>query len=406
VDQAIVDPTTRERIHRFGLAEYVGAARQISDRLRTGPTTSPLGHALVLGAADWRRAGMIRPVPREVLLLLAEPYLPARERAQAVSPGAVEEAITWATEQINTTVSLLVPVEGGYEVFDYALDLLTDQAGPVPRTTWQLAIGRASDDELIRLGYDAELVYEQHAIAEQAWRKAAEAGNTDAMSNLGVFLKDRNPKQAERWSRQGAESGNHHAMNTLGMVLKDRDPRQAEQWWRRAAEAWNADAMFNLGVLIRDRDPEQAEQWYRRAAKAGQTEAMYTLGWLLQGRNPKQAEQWYRRAAEAGHTEAMYTLGGLLKDHDPEQAERWWRLAAYAAAVAAQPKEPIEQALQEILVETIANLDRTLPPGLNIRWRGDAIDVLSRGEVVATVSHTGLLERAAQIAAERRRNLQ
>jgi hypothetical protein len=63
------------------------------------------------------------------------------------------------------------------------------------------------------------------------------------------------------------------------------------------------------------------------------------------------------------------------------------------------PGWAINEALFEVLSEMVALADRTLPPGLNIRFDGDWIEVLSRGEVIGKVSHSGLLERAADIAA-------
>ena len=44
---------------------------------------------------------------------------------------------------------------------------------------------------------------------------------------------------------------------------------QAEQWYRKAADAGDADAMVNLGALLAERGEEdQAGQWYRKAADA------------------------------------------------------------------------------------------------------------------------------------------
>jgi TPR repeat protein len=45
---------------------------------------------------------------------------------------------------------------------------------------------------------------------------------------------------------------------------------QSEQWYRKAADAGDADAMVSLGALLRKQGEEdQAEQWYRKAADAG-----------------------------------------------------------------------------------------------------------------------------------------
>lgn len=71
------------------------------------------------------------------------------------------------------------------------------------------------------------------------------------------------------------------------------------------------------------------------------------------------------------------------------------------AAAAAEPVPPIMAAVYEIIGEAVALTDRTLPPGLNIRWNEDVLEILSRGEIIATAPGPGLRDRAAEIAAER-----
>ena len=58
-------------------------------------------------------------------------------------------------------------------------------------------------------------------------------------------------------------------MNNLGVLLKDSDPRAARGWYERAADAGDTGAMNNLGVLLADSDPQAARGWYERAADAG-----------------------------------------------------------------------------------------------------------------------------------------
>jgi hypothetical protein len=50
--EVVDDASTRERILRTGIGEYVGAADRISEALLLGPSASPMGLALVQGAAD------------------------------------------------------------------------------------------------------------------------------------------------------------------------------------------------------------------------------------------------------------------------------------------------------------------------------------------------------------------
>jgi len=75
--------------------------------------------------------------------------------------------------------------------------------------------------------------------------------------------------------------------------------------------------------------------------------------------------------------------------------------AADLAAAAAEPVPPLVAAVYEVIGEAVALIDRTLPPGLNVRWNEDVLEVLSRGEIVATAPGPGLRERAAEIAAQR-----
>jgi hypothetical protein len=67
--RAVDDPDIRDRIRTVGLGEYVGAAAQVTEALKLGAGgTDPVGYALVLAAADWRRCGMTRPMPSSMLV--------------------------------------------------------------------------------------------------------------------------------------------------------------------------------------------------------------------------------------------------------------------------------------------------------------------------------------------------
>lgn len=67
------------------------------------------------------------------------------------------------------------------------------------------------------------------------------------------------------------------------------------------------------------------------------------------------------------------------------------------------PGWALDQALAETLAETVQLTGREFPPGLSIRFVDEWIEVLSRTEVIGKVSHSGLLERAREIATARRR---
>ena len=106
--------------------------------------------------------------------------------------------------------------------------------------------------------------------------------------------------------------------------------------------------------------------------------------------------------AEEVEQERAALLAELDADR-PLTADRKGRIAEVMAADLARPRSPFDQALAEVLGETVALADRTFPPGLNVRITGEVIEVLSAGEVIATVSRRALAERADQIEAERDR---
>jgi hypothetical protein len=106
--------------------------------------------------------------------------------------------------------------------------------------------------------YDAEATPDFNEAV--AWyHKAAEAGNTDAMNNLGGAYYhgigvQKGDKQAVAWYRKAAEAGNADAMNNLGSAYLhgigvQRDDNLAVAWYRKAAQLGNLDAKTNLQQL-------------------------------------------------------------------------------------------------------------------------------------------------------------
>jgi serine/threonine protein kinase/uncharacterized glyoxalase superfamily protein PhnB len=170
---------------------------------------------------------------------------------------------------------------------------------------------------------------------EARLRRAAEAGDIEAMKDLGLLMKQRGKRSwAESWYRRAAEAGDTGAMNSLGLMLQWRDDLpQAESWFQRGAEAGDTSAMFYFGRLLAGRgETAQAEDWYRRAAEADDISSMHELGTLLRARGKTdEAAAWFRRAANSGYSEAMNSLGVLLDfAGETAEAEAWYRRAAEA----------------------------------------------------------------------------
>ncbi|MEV4150978.1 tetratricopeptide repeat protein [Amycolatopsis sp. NPDC049691] len=329
--RAFPDQDVRERVTRIGIGEYAAAAQFVRNRLEAGPDASPTGYALVVGAANWSRVGTTQPVPEELLPKLALPHLNDRQQADLADEDKYSAALTWATQEINPTVSLLESTNRSYRVYDYALELLSKGETPIPLTTWQHAIDLSDDqEELTSIGYQAEVTHTLSDIAEQAWRKAVALGSATAMFSLGFVSNGRGElAEAEHWYRQAADNGHTDAMNNLGLLLKTRgELDEGERWYRQAADNGHTLAAYNLGTLSQQRgDLVEAEQWYRQAVEGdsvGATvdadtganakfSAMNNLGIVhqLQG-DLVEAEHWYRQAADVGHTGAMNNLGVLF----------------------------------------------------------------------------------------------
>ncbi|MCH8081182.1 MAG: SEL1-like repeat protein [Proteobacteria bacterium] len=95
--------------------------------------------------------------------------------------------------------------------------------------------------------------------------------------------------------------------------------KKAERQWQNLAEAGNADALFNLGQMYHlgkktAFDDNKAADYYLAAANLGHTAAARELGNLYffsPGVNggKEAAASWWLRAAEAGDGQAQYILG-------------------------------------------------------------------------------------------------
>jgi len=79
--------------------------------------------------------------------------------------------------------------------------------------------------------------------------------------------------------------GNTAAMIELAWATEDMGERAV--WFRKAAEAGNSDGMYELGILLYQgrgvaEDKGEAKQWFQRAARAGNAKAQEVLKGLFQ----------------------------------------------------------------------------------------------------------------------------
>jgi TPR repeat protein len=140
-------------------------------------------------------------------------------------------------------------------------------------------------------------------------------------------LDARNYAQALRPLQKAAEAGNSDAMNNLGLLYQNgegvaQDYAQARQWFQKAADAGNAWGMYNVGEMYEKgqgvvQDDARACEWYQKAAEAGNVTAMRRLGELYTSGGPgfaknyHLAREWYQKAADKGDEKAKNALKGL-----------------------------------------------------------------------------------------------
>ncbi len=116
--------------------------------------------------------------------------------------------------------------------------------------------------------------------AKKYFKKAAEAGNTDALCNIALCEKDLE-KKLELY-KKSAELGNAYAMNMVGIIQEDMensDSSQIIQWFKRAADAGSEIGCFNYAMNI-DNSNEKIK-YLTMAAKKDCIEALDKLSEYL-----------------------------------------------------------------------------------------------------------------------------
>ncbi len=313
-----------------GFAEYLAAAPAILRRWQSAPDST--SRAIITAAVDARRAGILTPLPRELLHDLRACYVDPG-LAQVSGDRSFDDALTWASEPVHGASGCLGTLGAGtYQPFDYLLDHAQAAGSSVPAAAWPVLLTYARPVDLCSLAM-AAYAAGQPDISETAFRRAADAGHASALCDLGVLLEQAGRRQdAERWFQRAADAGNASAMGHLGVLAEQAGGRpDAESWYRMAGRAGDTGSMYHLGMLLEQEGRrEEAEQWYRRAADAKHGRAMTNLGALLQeGGRAAEAEQWYRQAAAAGDARSVNNLGALLHEAGrTAEAERCYRQSA------------------------------------------------------------------------------
>ncbi|MBR7835681.1 sel1 repeat family protein [Actinospica durhamensis] len=297
--------------------------------------------SVMVAAMNARLCGVSEVLPAGLHERLAASCLSGEARATA-EPDWFAKAVEWACRPVQeaTSVGILSAVgvaigeTVGWRISDMLVDYAVTSGWQVSDEFWRLIMAEVDIPACVRAGFAAYNLGRTD-LAEEAWRRSADAGDDQGMFNLAVALtKKGDPSEGEVWYRRSAESGNGTAMYNLAFVcLKRGDAAEAERWFRRSVEVGTGAGMNGLGWLLFTRgDSKEAEGWFRGAADAGYINGLANLGVVFECRGEEaEAELWHRRAAEAGDREGMFNLACMLDRHgETNCAATWFQRAAEA----------------------------------------------------------------------------
>lgn len=154
--------------------------------------------------------------------------------------------------------------------------------------------------------------------------------------------------------KQSAEKGFDFGCLNYAILLKDQENyAEALTWFRKAAELGNAESMTHLGLMYSNgqgvnTDYAEAMKRFKMAADNGDTQGMVQIGHLHMDGKAVAADYsegiaWYTKAAEKGDPVAMFYLGetyakgkGVIRDR--EAGFSWFLKAAQLDYVPAMEK--------------------------------------------------------------------
>ena len=258
-------------------------------------------------------------------------------------------------------------------------------------------------------------------------RRAADVGDADAMTELGICYQfgtgdvGEDAVEAVHWYSLATEARNPpaEAYNNLANcfyggdgVLKNLP--EAARLYRIAAEMGYPLAQYRLGLCLQRGEgmpfnPVEAFTWIKRAADAGDAGAQCQVGYSLDTglgvpEDKAAGVGYFRRAADQGHADAMYNLGvcyfkGDGVPQDNAQAVAWMMRArdagdpsaAKALAEIAPHLTPAEcAAADQLLITPLPRMPATTAPA-TAATGGAGAPPLTRADVLTM--GTGALKR-------------
>lgn len=193
--------------------------------------------------------------------------------------------------------------------------------------------------------------------ARELYFRAARAGDTRAMQNLGVMLLSgmgvpADPIEGYQWIRMGADAGDPKSLFSCALLLRlgtgtPKDPALATSLMQKAADAGYVPALVAVaddrlsgenGVA---QDPKKAAELLLKAANAGHDGAAYRISVIYRKgsglpKSQAKADEWLAKAARLGNPHAQFEYAHKnMVLHGPVEAYPWAKLSRDANYVAA-----------------------------------------------------------------------
>ena len=190
---------------------------------------------------------------------------------------------------------------------------------------------------------------EDEAKALECYKKAAEAGNSDAMNNIGSMYYyasgvEQDYSKAIEWFTKSADNLNTNAMEWLAYMYSngqgvEQDYSKAIEWYKKGVELGDTTAMYYMGRIYEvgagvEVDLSKAIEWFEKSAALNNTESMNRLGLLYYNESDyDKALEWFKKSSDAGNATSMYNIGmmyyeGETVELDYAKAKEWFEKAS------------------------------------------------------------------------------
>ena len=277
-------------LQRKGLAEMLAGAPALLRRYRDAPAADPLLYSVVKTCVDWTRCGLGRPLPHRQLIKFARSMLEEYRPDLDPSNYEIDQAIHRARQTLAgggqvalLSTQRLADRSPAYRAFEYLVAADDGQGDetlkPVDDATWTRFLNAARNADAAAIGY-AAYKRENIAIAIAAYRRAAEAGDPHAQSNLGAmlagYINPPNFAEARLWFERSADAGYLDVLPNLAKLLAESgDMAGARSKLETAIELGDAGLIANasgyLATLLADQgDYDGARSAYQRAIDLGE----------------------------------------------------------------------------------------------------------------------------------------